>query len=108
MKVIGNLLGALFRAFFRTVFGAIIGAAIGGGATLAVFHQMSNPQTSIWPLPGGLAEIFAIVVAVLSCYAVGLTVLAAAAVRGLVEAGEGVVKEATTAGNLAEDAIKHL
>ena len=106
MKVIGNLLSALFKAFFRTVFGFIIGAVIGGVGTLVAFNHVSS--TSIWPLPGGFAQVFAIVVAVLAGYAVGLTVLAAAAVRGLVDAGEDVVKEATTAGNLAEDAVKHL
>jgi hypothetical protein len=106
MKVIGNLLGALFKAFFRTVFGAIIGAAIGGGAVLLISNHQTG--TAIWPLPGGLTEVAAIAVAVLSGYAVGLTVLAAAAIHGLVNAGEEVVKEATTAGNLTEDVVKHL
>ncbi len=105
MKVIGQLISGLFKAFFRTVFGVIIGAVIGGGATLVLSHQMAN--TSLWP-PTGLTEIATIAVAILSGYAVGLTVLAAAVVRGLVTAGEDVVKEATTAGNLAEDALKHL
>jgi hypothetical protein len=108
MQVIGNLIGALFKTFFKTLFSAIIGAAVGGAGTLLVFHQMTTPQTTIWPLPGGLAGIFTIVVAALAGYAVGLTVLAAAAVRGLLTAGGDVVKEATTAGNLAEDALKHL
>ena len=107
MQVIGNLISALFKAFFRTVFGAIIGAAIGGGATILAAHQWANSSANLWP-PTGLTEVATIVIAVLSGYAVGLTVLAAAVVKGLFTAGGDVVKEATTAGNLAEDAVKHL
>lgn len=105
MAVIGQFISGAFKAFFKTIFGAIIGAVIGGGATLLLSHQMAS--TSLWP-PSGLTEIAAIAVAILSGYAVGLTVLASAVVRGLITAGGDVVKEATTAGNLAEDALKHL
>jgi hypothetical protein len=107
MQIIGQLVGALFKTFFKTIFFAIVGAAVGGGATLLVSSYEKTNQLSIqWP-PQGLTLIAAIAVAVLSGYAVGLTVLAGAAIRGLITAGEDVVKEATTVGNLTEDVVKH-
>jgi hypothetical protein len=105
MSIVGHLLGALFKTFFKVIFSTILGAAVGGGATLLVAYQQTNQRASLWP-PHGATEIAAIAIAVLSGYAIGLTVLTGAAVKGLLSAGGLAVKEATTTGNIIEDVVK--
>jgi hypothetical protein len=105
MQVIGHFFGTLFRTFFRVILSAILGGAVGGGATLLVAYQQAKQHGSLWP-PQGATEIAAIAIAILSAYAIGLTVLAGAAVHGLLEAGGLVLKEATTTGNIVENVVK--
>jgi hypothetical protein len=89
MSLLFRLMRALFSAFFRIVFTALAFAVIAGGATLIVAYQQSHQ----WP-PKALTDVVAGVIAVLSAYAAGLTVLVHEAVKGVEHVERDVVKGA--------------
>lgn len=89
MHIIGHLLVTAFRTFRHIVFTALICAVLFGGAALIV----SFAGTHQWP-PNRLTEILAAALAVVAAYAGGLTVLAHASARALMDAAKLAEHEA--------------
>ena len=101
MEVLAHLLKTLFRAFFRIVFTAILAAALAVGVGLLIAYKASNQ----WP-PRHLVDVLIAIVAVLSAYAVSLTVLVSEAVKALLYTTKEAEKETYTAGNIIERGVK--
>ena len=101
MHIIGHLLATAFRTFWHIVVTALICAVIFGSAVLIV----SYTSTHQWP-PNRLTEILAGALAVVAAYAGGLTVLAHAAVKALMDATKLAEHEALAPIKAAAEALE--
>lgn len=86
MFALRHLVPAALKAFFRMIFLGVLFALIGGGAVLAVAYA----RIPHWP-PDTMTIVVAVVIAVLTGYAVGLTTLVREVIRGVKDVERGVV-----------------
>jgi TPP-dependent indolepyruvate ferredoxin oxidoreductase alpha subunit len=89
MRIIGHLITTGCRTVWRILFMSLFAAALAAGVAILVGYE----GTRQWP-PTQLMYVAAGAFAVLSAYAVGLTVLLSESVKALVDAAKLAEREA--------------
>jgi pectin methylesterase-like acyl-CoA thioesterase len=89
MRIMGHLITTGCRTMWRILFMSLFAAALGAGGAVLVAYE----GTRQWP-PSQLMEVAAGAFAVVSAYAVGVTVLLSESVKALVDAAKVVEREA--------------
>lgn len=89
MRIMGHLITTGCRTFFRIVFMSLFAAVVAAGVAVLVAYEGSRQ----WP-PTQLMYVAAGAFAVVSAYAVGVTVLMSESVKALVDAAKLAEREA--------------
>lgn len=89
MRIMGHLVTTGCRTFFRILFMSLFAAAVAAGVALLVAYE----GTRQWP-PTQLVYVAAGAFAVVTAYAMGVTVLLSESVKALVDAAKLAEREA--------------
>ena len=89
MRIMGHLITTGCRTFWRILFMSVFGAVVAAGVTLLVAYE----GTGHWP-PTQLVYVAAAAFAVVTAYAMGVTVLLSESVKALVDAAKVAEREA--------------